>query len=241
MHRKTLARFIELTPAQIGEWVAGKPNPGPAPGQGNSHGQKWGGIVEKTPAIWITWIIEAAKAVDTNPLNLLISFFGQPLDMATVELTYGPRYYFLCPLCHRRCEAIYHLPNKTGCRQCLRLGYLSQNHRPDSKWYYLRLINNRNFPYDPRYNTDKAYWIVYDLRREFEKKLNQAVEGLRIETKEVLGEPEARQALTLAGLLIEWELENPQVEPPPEGWKTDLQAARKVLTELLQVAQAAKG
>lgn len=43
---------------------------------------------------------------------------------------------------------------------------------------------------------------------------------------------ELAQAISLAICLVEFEIENPQVEPIPPGWKHDLRKAQKRLTEL---------
>lgn len=40
------------------------------------------------------------------------------------------------------------------------------------------------------------------------------------------------QALALAALLIDFEIEQPQVNPPPPGWQMELKQARQALEEL---------
>lgn len=41
------------------------------------------------------------------------------------------------------------------------------------------------------------------------------------------------QALTLCTLLIEYELENPIVQPPPEAWESELRAAKQTITQAI--------
>lgn len=46
------------------------------------------------------------------------------------------------------------------------------------------------------------------------------------------------QALTLAGLLIDFELESPAVQPPPVAWASELKAARQAINEALNRPEA---
>lgn len=41
------------------------------------------------------------------------------------------------------------------------------------------------------------------------------------------------QALSLASLLIEFEIETPAVQPPPEAWISELRAARETINEAI--------
>lgn len=43
-----------------------------------------------------------------------------------------------------------------------------------------------------------------------------------------------QQALSIATLLIEFELESPQVQPPPVSWQQDLQAAKKAIQAAIE-------
>jgi hypothetical protein len=76
------------------------------------------------------------------PAAILID--GQRVDLASARLTFGPRWYFLCPLCGRRCEVVYLARGASGCRQCLRLGYKSQAQRLGSIWGALDVIFDRD-------------------------------------------------------------------------------------------------
>lgn len=42
------------------------------------------------------------------------------------------------------------------------------------------------------------------------------------------------QALRLASLLIEWEIEQPQVQPPPMAWEQELRAARQTINKAIE-------
>ena len=116
---------------------------GPMPGFGRSAGRPWRGIVEKTPALWVTWITGACKRAGVDPLSVRLTFSGQPLEMATVELTFGTRYYWLCPRCGNRCEAVYATRACVACRECSHLGYQSQVTRSASPFRTLNQIFSR--------------------------------------------------------------------------------------------------
>ena len=119
--------------------------PGPMSGEGrNPNGRPWRGIVEHTPAIWITWLKQMCRRLEIDVERLGLRLYGEPIDITGVELTFGRRHYFLCPACLERREALYFMKdrrpegprNESGgralCRECAHLGYLSQAHRPGS-------------------------------------------------------------------------------------------------------------
>ena len=110
---------------------------------GRGPGRKWGGIVERTPCLWITGIKDACKAAGISPDAIRVAFYGTELEMTYVELTFGRRWYWLCPRCGRRCEAVY-VTDVVGCRVCLRLGYLSQSRRKTSAWLWLERLFTRS-------------------------------------------------------------------------------------------------
>lgn len=119
---------------------------GPGPGEGRSHGTPWRGIVEETPHIYVTWLVQGAKAMG-RPIPSAIYIDGKRVDIVSVELTFGARYYFLAPCCGRRTEALYFLGDEVGCRKCLHLGYRSQAHRPGSVWAYLAMAFDKSSPW----------------------------------------------------------------------------------------------
>lgn len=45
---------------------------------------------------------------------------------------------------------------------------------------------------------------------------------------------ELTQALRLASLLVEWEIEQPQVQPPPMGWIEELRAAKQTINKAIE-------
>ena len=145
---------------------------GPMPGFGRSAGRPWRGIVEKTPALWVTWITGACKRAGVDPLSVRLTFSGQPLEMATVELTFGTRYYWLCPRCGNRCEAVYATRACVACRECSHLGYESQATRPSSPFRTLNLIFSRRAHGLPR---------RYDPSEESERMLVAGLRGLLME------------------------------------------------------------
>jgi len=115
---------------------------GPGPGMGRSAGRPWNGIVEDTPALWVGWIVEGYKRLG-RPLPERLWVGITPVALAWVQLTFGRRYYFLCPHCGRRCETLYFLGGRFACRKCLRLGYRSQTRRPGSAYAWLDWVFGR--------------------------------------------------------------------------------------------------
>ena len=119
--------------------------PGPMPGLGSNGSAPWEGIVEETPALWVTWVTDAAKRLG-RPVPKALLVDGRRVDLDSVRLTYGDRYYFKCPRCGRRVETLFFLGRDFGCRQCMRLGYRSQMHRLGSAYGALdRLFARRAF------------------------------------------------------------------------------------------------
>ena len=115
---------------------------GPGPGEGRSHGRPWRGIAEDTPCLWVGWLVAASKRLG-KPIPSAIAVNGVRAPLVSVQLTYGQRYYFVCPCCGRRVETLYFLGHDVGCRRCLRLGYESQVYRPGSPWWALKTIFDR--------------------------------------------------------------------------------------------------
>jgi len=168
---------------------------GPMHGEGRGNGRAWAGLVEKTPALWVSWLSTVCKDLQVDPRRLRLSFYGVPLALVSVPLTFGDRWYWLCPICHRRCEAVYYA-GRVGCRCCLHLGYASQGYRRGSIWLYLDQIFSRSFAFrqgmSGRYDTDgaRAIWgaVVKDLRGELRAELRRLVAAVTIEA---LPAPEA--------------------------------------------------
>lgn len=147
---------------------------------GRGPGRPWNGIVERTPVLWVTWIVDAARRAEISPNELKVSFYGVAVKWNSAELTFGTRWYFLCPRCGRRCEAVY-FAGAVGCRVCLHLGYLSQSRRPTSAWLWLDRLFTRTWPFSRRYSpTDEAGAIVKELGKEFRKQVRDLVDQIDI-------------------------------------------------------------
>lgn len=117
--------------------------PGPTVGRG--PGRPFYGQVERTPALWISWIKDICKTTSHDIEQLGLTMYDHPIEFESVELTFGTRHYFVCPRCRRRCEALYFVGTAL-CRKCARLGYHSQFHRPNSALGDLcRLYTRRGF------------------------------------------------------------------------------------------------
>lgn len=142
---------------------------GPYRGDGRGPGRPWAGLVEETPALWVTWFVAAAKRAG-QPVPAAILIDGRRVDLVSARLTYGLRWYWQCPRCGRRCEAIYLAPGRAGCRVCLRLGYRSQAQRPASIWGLWDLIFARDGDDLGRYTAHDGVIgsAAADLRRQLE-------------------------------------------------------------------------
>ena len=165
---------------------------GPGPGEGRSTGPPWRGIVEETPAIWVSWVVGAARRAGyKTPAHLEVN--GQRAHLVSVPLTYGPRWYFLCPHCGRRCEALYLKGRDFGCRRCLRLGYRSQKYRATSCYAVLDRLFARDW-IPARWRGPEKVDVMADRLRE---RLEKAVDGLFEGAKVTLGDPETDGTSTI--------------------------------------------
>lgn len=152
---------------------------------GRGPGRPWRGIVEKTPCLWVTWVTDACKRVGVSPDALRVTFYGVELEMTSVELTFGLRWYWLCPRCGRRCEAVY-CAGAVGCRVCLHLGYLSQCHRRTSAWLWLERLFTRHWPISRRYfPTDEAGTIVKELGKYLRNEIRDMVAQVEVGRKDL--------------------------------------------------------
>lgn len=165
---------------------------GPGPGEGRSSGTPWRGIVEETPAIWVSWVVGAARRAGyKTPDHLEVN--GQRAHLVSVPLTYGPRWYFECPHCGRRCEALYLKGRDFGCRRCLRLGYRSQKYRATSCYAVLDRLFARDW-IPARWRGPEKVDVMADRLRE---RLEKAVDGLFEGAKVTLGDPETDGTSTI--------------------------------------------
>ena len=145
---------------------------GPEPGEGRSHGLPWRGIVEETPAVWVTWVVEASRRAGL-PVPSAVMAAGVRVTVVSVALTYGLRYYFRCPDCGRRCEALYLVGRSLACRKCQRLGYRSQKYRPTSCYAALDRLFARTFTRDG----DQVDIMADELRRRLEAGIDTIIGG----------------------------------------------------------------
>ncbi|MDQ7041117.1 MAG: hypothetical protein Q9M35_09265 [Rhodothermus sp.] len=109
-----------------------KPHRGPWADGGRSAYPPWNGVVEDTPQLHIRTVCDAARRIGACPTDVRIEIGDLVATIEGVRVGFGVRYYFRCPVCHRRCEALYYLPTRLACRKCQRLGYRSQKYRSTS-------------------------------------------------------------------------------------------------------------
>jgi len=81
---------------------------GPTQGWGNNgRGKPFAGIVEDTTSFWVGWLVDAARAAGIEPQSVRVAFCNVPLTITPVKVGFGTRYYWRCPECDRRCEAVF--------------------------------------------------------------------------------------------------------------------------------------
>lgn len=156
---------------------------GPMPGGGRGPGAAWRGIVEETPVIWCSWVVAAGRASGRGvPLAIIVA--GTRIPLPGVYLTYGVRYYFRCPSCKRKCEAIYLLKPMPACRKCHRLGYRCQSRRWSSVYAILGPLFDRDMMTGRgRYHVDKGLLQdqLVEAQDAIKARLLAALDGLGVE------------------------------------------------------------
>mgnify|MGYP003375914675 CR=1 FL=1 len=110
--------------------------PGPLAGGGHGRGRSHGGVVEDTTTLWVGWVVAAARVAGVAVPRVL-AVNDRLLGLVSVPLTWGRRWFFLCPICGRRVEAVFFLRGGAACRRCHRLLYRSQCHRTTSAYRVL--------------------------------------------------------------------------------------------------------
>lgn len=152
---------------------------GPGPDEGRSSGTPWRGIVEETPAVWVSWVVGAARRSGyKTPDHLEVN--GQRAHLVSVPLTYGLRWYFECPHCGRRCEALYLKGGDFACRRCLRLGYRSQKYRATSCYAVLDRLFARDYIPARWRGPEKVDVMAAALRERLEKAVDGLFEGAKV-------------------------------------------------------------
>lgn len=79
----------------------------------------------------ITWQMDNDIQIDFKRVEsgLVITNFKYPqkIPITQTQLTYGTRYWWLCPSCGRRCSILYLNKHGFNCRLCVKPSYESQN------------------------------------------------------------------------------------------------------------------
>lgn len=157
---------------------------GPMSGHGRGPGRPWRGLCETTPQLWVGWVVESARMAGRGiPVALLVA--GVRVPITSVQLTYGTRYYFVCPRagCHRRCETVYLLGRVPACRKCHHLGYQSQARRASSIYGLLDALMGRDEWAKPkRYDVDTTLLadVLDAARNDMATRLASEVEGITV-------------------------------------------------------------
>ncbi len=156
--------------------------PGPLPGHGRGPGRPWRGIIEETPCLWVTWVVNLARmTANAVPVALLVADVRIPIT--ATRLTFGARYYFRCPRCHRRCEAVYILGRVPACRHCHHLGYQSQARRGGSMYCVLdALVGRAAWSKPKRYDVDTVLLadVLDGARDDLATRLAAALDGVSV-------------------------------------------------------------
>lgn len=81
----------------------------------------------------LTWHNHGRKTLEIHAQRKEQSLFvytdqahGYHIHFVKTKLTFGYRYWYLCPACNRRCAILYHAKH-FACRQCVKPTYESQN------------------------------------------------------------------------------------------------------------------
>ena len=158
---------------------------GPMPGFGASHGRPFAGVLEETPVLWVTWLTYTARQMGRE-VPTAIEVSGVVVEIVSVKLTFGKRYFFVCPRCGHRREALYFLgktrsgTNVCGCRACLHLGYRSQFSRASSAWPELDKLKGRKAA-RRRWSKDEVVRLdVRELRAQLRKGIEDMLSQVQV-------------------------------------------------------------
>lgn len=164
--------------------------PGPMAGHGRGPGRPWRGLCEETPQLWVGWVVNLARmTANAVPVALLVA--GVRIPIPGVRLTFGVRYYFRCPRCHRRCEAVYILGRVPACRKCHHLGYQSQARRNSSIYGVLDALAGRDAWDKPkRYDVDSVLLadVLDGARHDLATRLAAALDGITVAVEATTGD-----------------------------------------------------
>lgn len=83
--------------------------------------------IDNIKSISINEIVRTAKAMETTPEGVLKQLVNGEIKLTTTSLTYGDRFWFVCPSCSKRSGKLYQYTNGLTCRKCLNLKYRDQS------------------------------------------------------------------------------------------------------------------
>ena len=89
-------------------------------------------------SININHVVKQARETNQDVKSVLNETFGQDIDITSTRLTYGLRYWFVCPSCKERKGILYLTSDRPFCRTCLGLKY--KNQRLHRNQYYENVI-----------------------------------------------------------------------------------------------------
>lgn len=169
----------------LGRLQRGDMGRGPMSGMGRSHGRPFTALVEDVPQLWVTWVTGLARLAG-KPVPTAVVIGGVHVAITSVRLTFGPRFYFLCPRCHRRCEVLYILGKVPVCRRCGHLGYQSQARRTSSIHALFDALLGHARPGTSRYSVDVGMLgkLLDGARDDIAARLTAALAGVTVEVQD---------------------------------------------------------
>lgn len=98
--------------------------------------------------------------IDLN--NLTVNYDSQEINLASIPGTYGGvRYFFLCPICGRRCRKLFKNSLIFACGTCQDRHRATLNRSKTDCQYYFELAFKEARKIDPSYYPEKGY-VDYD-------------------------------------------------------------------------------
>ncbi|WP_105179345.1 hypothetical protein [Streptococcus suis] len=98
--------------------------------------------------------------IDLN--NLTIYYDSQQINLASIPGTYGGvRYFFLCPICEKRCRKLFKNSLIFACGTCQDRHRATLNRSKTDCQYYFELAFKEARKIDPCYYPEKGY-VDYD-------------------------------------------------------------------------------
>ncbi|HEL1740097.1 hypothetical protein J8K62_00305 [Streptococcus suis] len=98
--------------------------------------------------------------VDLN--SLTVNYDSQEINLASIPGTYGGvRYFFLCPICEKRCRKLFKNSLIFACGTCQDRHRATLNRSKTDCQYYFELAFKEARKIDPSYYPEKGY-VDYD-------------------------------------------------------------------------------